>query len=231
MTVNRSQDFYDLCLFAYLRGFQEIPEELLKKYNIVRNYYAFLEKRKSIDIHAVIASNYSFSHEVVFEYFACKSVEQMSREKAKPFLLSLFARTRYNNIQKMLSQVIARKFPDNIEYFEDLVKVIITLQSRFIGTIPEDYLNRINKLSIEMLASNQVSIAALKDADIIWMLISHNFQFLAHDKNALFAELLSTGVINHIVGCLQVCTPPQQERIIQSTLHQLLPSKSNDNNT
>ena len=227
VTVNQSQDFYNLCLFAYLRGFQEIPEKLLKKYNIVRNYYAFLEKKTRTDIHAVTSTNYSFSHEVVFEYFVCKSIEQMPLEKSKPFLLSVFTKRKYHNIQKMIFEVILRKYPQNNKLFESLVNLIL-LQFPIMEQMVQGHLKDIDTfISVNELPSILMSKYTLEVTNLKWTTIDSTL-----DKNidwlrdaGCFMTLEHLGIINHIEGCLQLLPPKQKEEITKRTLFHLLPCR------
>ena len=231
VTVNQSQDFYDLCLFAYLRDFQEIPEKLFKKYNIVKNYRAFLEKKTRTDIHAVTSANYSFSHEVVFEYFVCKSIEQMSLDKSKPFLLSIFTQKKYRNIQKMIFEVILRKDPRNNKLLESLVYLILLQYPQMEQTV-QRYLTEIDTiLSITKLPSNLKSKLKLNFTNVMWTMSTlHDINNDFLRESGCFIGLEQLGIINHIEGCLQLFPPKQKEEITKRILFRVLPSHLNAKN-
>ena len=86
------------CLFA---RFKEIPEQMIKTFNVTKNYLAFLEKETTTNIDAATKASNSFSHETIYEYFVSKSIGEMPLEQSKPYLLHIFSKKMYHNIQRI----------------------------------------------------------------------------------------------------------------------------------
>ena len=231
VTVDQSQKFYQVCLHAYLLGFREIPDHMIKKFNVTKNYLAFLEKETNTNIYAATSAKYSFSHETIYEYFVSKSIGEMSLEQSKPYLLHIFSKKIYHNIQEMIIEIILRNFSKEIHFPVILVRSLLVLQiESSLQRLPmaEDLLLKIQKsFSVEEILSDQLSKAKLREANVIWEEINMVFDNGAEKMRAtdVFCNLYQEGIIDHIVRSFHVATAKQQFRIIRGTLLRLLPSQ------
>ena len=88
--------------------------------------------------------------------------------------------------------------------------------------------HRIKTASVdEMLLSHQ-DVDKVREADAIWEVINRAFDSEELRVVGLFGGLGKNGTLQHIVDCLKVCTPQQQEEIIRRSLYCLLPCEYMD---
>ena len=230
VSAEQSSDFYKLCLFSLLSGLREIPEELLNQFNIVKNYYAFLIKRTAIDIDAVTLSTYSFPHEMIYEFFAARCVEEMSLDCLRLLMLHVCCETSLRNTQKMMFELILKKHADTEGLLKMMIRAILILQNR------KEKGKKLNNLtvlvrriksafSIKELLQTQLTEDQIQEASAIWDEINVVFDQHADDLKSVswFHDLEVNGTLNHVIDCIKVCMSQKQEGIMRDTIHRLLP--------
>ena len=233
VTPKQSQSFYKLCLFALLSGMREFPESLLRQFQIVKNYHAFLVKCDSRDKEANLKSFYSFTHEMVFEYFASRHIESMSLESLKSLLLSICCKKELRNTQRIMFEIIQKKELHKEELLKQMIRCILILQQgkelkhqNEKTTALLDLPKRIKtSVSIRQLVLSKQDEERLNEAELIMQEINEAFdgESQALRDVAWFRSLEGEGTIKHVVDCLQMCTPQEKEQITQNTLHHLMP--------
>ena len=225
VTETQADNFYRLCLFAYLEGIKELPGELLNRFQIVDSYYGFLEKKTRTDGNARDRSNYSFSHEVVFEYFASKFIN-----KDQKALLLFICSTSFHNFQKMVFEVILRKYPQQNKLHQSYIRSILLFQfwpdeSTKLGTIEStlDLRRQIRTLSPikELMGlSKMPSKTHVHRADVIWKEINRIFD---SEAETLREVGWCMAIKQPVYDCLSICTSEQKAEIIQQTIYKLIP--------
>ena len=233
VTEEQSQNFYKLCLFAMLSGMRSFTEELLTQFNIVKNYFAFLVKEDTRDRHAKLTTQYSFTHEMVYEYFASKFIETMELEKLKSLLLTICCNKALRNVQKIMFEIIQKKELYKEELMTLMIRIILILQQdKQLGPVNEkiSLLQELPK-KIEMstdisklVLSQQVADETRKTQDILREIDD------AFDMNSVVLKdanwggsLQKNGTVDHVWDCLQVCTLQEKEQITCRTLRCLMP--------
>ena len=233
VTAEQSSDFYKLCLFSLLSGLREIPEELLSQFNIVRNYYAFLVKTTATDIDAVTLSTYSFPHEMIYEFFAARGVEEMSLDCLRMLLLLVCCETSLRNTQKMMFELILKKHADTEGLLQMMIRAILILQNHKFKGQERGKLSNLTVLarriksavSIKELLQTQPTEDQIQEASAIWEEINVVFDQHADDLKSVswFHDLEANGTLNHVIDCIKACNPQKQEGIMRNTIHRLLP--------
>ena len=235
VTEEQSQNFYKLCLFAMLSGMRSFTEELLTQFNIVKNYYAFLVKEDTRDKHAKLTTQYSFTHEMVYEYFASKFIETTALEKLKSLLLTVCCNKALRNVQKIMFEIIQKKELYKEELMTLMIRIILILQQdKQLGPVNEKIalLQELPK-KIEMLTDISKLLLSLHDEDE-----TRKTQDIlreiddAFDKNPEVlrganwgGRLQDNGTVEHTLDCLQVCTQQEKQQITCRTLRCLMPYK------
>ena len=87
--------------------------------------------------------------------------------------------------------------------------------------------HRIKDTSIEEMLLSYQNADQVSEANATWEEINSAFDSEAEALRAMgwFGDLEEKGIIQHIMDCLEVCTPQQQEEILRSSLLCLLPCK------
>ena len=232
VTNEESQNFYKLCFFALLSGMRRFPQHLLMKFTIVDNYKAFLVREEERNQNAELMVNYSFTHEMVFEYFSSKYIEGVDMQSLKSLLLLVCYQTSLRNLQKIIFELILRKKQHKDVLLLMLIRGIILLQFTRVNdtqNIPAGLLQLQDRIksavNIEQVMLSHQDAGQIREADAIWEVINRAFDSEAGKLRAVgwFLGLGDNGTLEHIVDCLRVCTPQEQKEIIRRSLYCLLP--------
>ena len=235
VTNEESQNFYKLCLFALLSGMRRFPEPLLMKFTIVDNYKAFLVREEERNQNAELIVNYSFTHEMVFEYFSSKYIEGVDMQSLKSLLLLVCSQTALRNLQKIIFELILRREQHREVLLLMMIRGIILFhitKRNCIQNIPAGLLQLQDRIksgvNIEQVMLSHQDADQVREADAIWEEINRAFDSEAEALRAMgwFWGLEENGTTQHIVDCLRVCTPQQQEEIIRRSLYCLLPCRN-----
>ena len=113
-----------------MSGLREFPEELLRKFDIAKNYHAFLVRESRHDERAEQKITYSFKHEMIYEFFASRYVEKMPLERLKCLLLYVCCETSFHNVQRIMFEVILKRHPQKEELLGTMIRSIQILQGK-----------------------------------------------------------------------------------------------------
>ena len=233
VTEEQSENFYRLCLFALLSGLRDFPKSLLTQFKIVKNYYAFLVKDETRDKTAKLVTRYSFTHEMIFEYFASRYIEKMETEALKSLLLSVCSKKPLRNVQKVMFEIINQKDLQKEELLLMTIRFILILQPLYSkkkdSKIVEKWMNLPSEIktsfSVRQLVLSHQDRKQIREAKSVIKEINKAFDI--HTKelrdSRWFQGLQTEGTIKHVVDCLSVCEYQQKEHITESSLHCMLP--------
>ena len=237
ITEEQASAFYKLCLYSLLSGMRELPESLLEKFHIARNYFVFLEKETTIDANAVTVTSYSFSHEMVHEYFAAKCVERMPLEDLKSLLLHVCCINSLRNIQKIMFELILKRHAQRDEIIRMMIRAILILQSprtrKTHSGVPLDELSELRTRVSSAVTTEGIPLSHLTDQNLretndIWNTINQVFEVPGVNAGGWFCEEEMNGTLHHVVDCMAVCTPKEQQSILRDTVYALLPCTSEE---
>ena len=232
VTREQSQNFYRLCFYALLSGMRRFPQHLIMKFNIVDNYKAFLVREEERNQNAELMVNYSFTHEMVFEYFSSKYIEGVDMQSLKSLLLLVCYQTALRNLQNIIFELILRRKQHKDALLLMMIRGIIVLQFTRVNVtqnIPDGLLQLQDRIksgvNIEQIILSHQDADQTREVNAIWEVINRAFDTEAEELKAVgwFGGLRKNGTLEHIMDCLRVCTPQQQEEIIRCSLHCLLP--------
>ena len=233
VTEEQSQNFYKLCLFAMLSGMRSFTEALLTQFNIVKNYYVFLVKEDKRNKNAKVTTQYSFTHEMIHEYFASKFIETTSLEKLKSLLLSVCCNKALRNVQKIMFEIIQKRDLYKQELMTLIIRIILILQQSETPVKQNKKIAQLLELPKRISMSTDITQLVLshQDADEVGKakgILRKIDDAFDKDSEALTVvnwcgSLQMNGVIGHTLDCMQVCTPHEKEQITCKTLRCLMP--------
>ena len=226
VTDQESLDFYRMCLLAILSGLREFPKAMLEKFNISESFHVFLDKHDTLGPDGVYTSYYSFQHEMLFEYFASRAIENLPLPGLNSLLLLVCRNASLRNVQKLMFQLLLKN--NNEELALAMLRIIIYFQIEEARVIPIlEYLWDIDSdksitESLEGILKSDTEGWKKDRIDSSWRAINQDFDKHAKEKG-LFHKLEKNGILAHIVDCLRQCGPQPEERILKETLFRLLP--------
>ena len=255
VTEKDSQNFYCMCLYALLADVRRFSKSYLDKFNISPNYLVFLKNWDELGRNAEYTTYYEFKHEAIFEYFGSKFIQNSPLALLQSLILSICCKSSLRNVQKMMMEIVAKRDADSMPLYLAIIRAIIIFQwdedrdrynltseseneidtseseNEEASTIKirlSNLKHRIKTASVdEMLLSHQ-DADKVREADAIWEEINRTFDSEELRAVGWFQGLGENGTLQHIVDCLKVCTPQQQEEIIRRSLYCLLPCEYKD---
>ena len=232
VSQEQSSNFYRLCLYCLMKGFREIPGKLLKQFNIVENYYAFLVKETTIGMNAMPITSYSFHHEMFYEFFSSRCLGILSLHELKAMILLVSSKSSLWNLHKMIFRVILKRcLPNTFELLQMMVRcmLVFIVYYKKETRIPDELLELPKQVRaavpVIQLLSSQQDEKHTETVTMIWDNINRVFESesVALRRNRWFSRI-GIGALSHVLDCLCVCPPEQQQEITKNSLHALMPS-------
>ena len=237
VSQEQSNDFYRLCLYCLLQGFREIPGKLLKQFNIVENYYAFLVQETTRSLNASSVTKFSFHHEMIYEFFAARCVETLPLQDLKALLLLICCKRSLWNVQKLIVEIILKKNLHNCtEILLTMVRCVLILQVSMEKKTNQRVISELLDLpakigalvSVKQLLLSRPSADQIKEVNTVWDKINRAFDVDAKELRAVswFTHVEKVDVLHHVADCLRVCSSEQREMIIRNSVYCLLPNRN-----
>ena len=233
-----AESFYQLCFYGMINDIREFSEDLLNSFNISKVYIdTFLATNTDFDIEAKQEQGRTFQHEMLYEYFTSSYIESASKNSLHVLLLAICCRRDFRNIQKIVFEQLSKtKMQTNV--LVSMIRCILVMQhtdliKRKARCFKFKIIKKVKsiKKSVDKNFLGEKALYLSNDeelhheADAIWGKIDNCFDKYADDLRTLawFSSLEWNGILDHVVDCLQVCSPEQQEQIIARSIHLLLP--------
>ena len=168
-----------------------------------------------------------------YEFFAARGVEEMSLDCLRMLLLHVCCETSLRNTQKMMFELILKKYADTEGLLQIMIRAILILQNHKYKGQEMEKLSNLTMLArriksafpIKELLQRQPTADQIQEASAIWDEINVVFDQHADDLKSVswFHDLEANGALNHVIDCIKVCMSQKQERIMKDTIHRLLP--------
>ena len=177
-------NFYNLCLECLLSDKRQIPQEMLDKNNIPADspYHVFLTKHEYVDEFAEDRIYHTFTHDVLFEYFAARGLIDLmkcgsiSTANCRAVSLLLSARTDIPNVMGLTFGFVTQYEHCLKEWVYGMVQSMIILQDPS-GTMVKDskeILDQLRELGPSILKKDFEKCTSEK-LEMLWTEIGQTF--------------------------------------------------------
>ena len=195
-------NFYNICLECLLSDKRQIPQELLDKNNIPTDspYHVFLTKHEHSNERAEDNPYHTFTHDVLFEYFAARGFINFLKSGSTPTAnyravsLLLSARTDIPSLMGLIFGFVVQYEPCLKEWVHEMARAMIILNDPS-GTIAKDskeILDQLRDLGPSVLKKDFEKCTSEK-LEMLWTQIWQTFNDTKRadelKKNGFFAGL------------------------------------------